>query len=772
MPLKCSYIGTTLIRSLAFLMPMLVSTHRVSGQQQISAVPQALMGSIIDANGRPIPQAKVEVIAAGKRTPLFTDGAGTFQLSRSLAGALLRVEAPGFQPVEIPVTTGAPMQITLQPAFAQQTVEVTAYGSPLSQQDTPASTLLVTQSDLTQTSGQALDDKLRQVPGYDLFRRTSSLVANPTSQGVSLRGLGSTAASRTLVLSDQDPLNDPYGGWIHWDEIPELALQSVTIVRGGASDLYGSSAIGGVLDLDELKPSANTLQLNTSYGSLHTLDEAALGAIHRGPWSGLATGGVLDTDGYTLVAPSVRGLVDVPSEVHAQNGRIEADRTLPGTGPTAGNVFFRSNLLNEARSNGTPLTSNGTRLWRVESGGDWSNASGGSLLVRLHGASDHYRQTFSSIATGRASESLTRFVETPATELGGTVRWTQAIRPDLLVLGGADTRDVRAEDHEIGYSVAGATKGMPNSTKDITARQRQTGLYGEVLWTPAKWTFSAGGRVDFFRNFDAYRYQPTAAPEPNVSQNVFNPRIGILRHLTSNFAVTGTAFRAYRAPTENELYRTGQVGQTTTLPNADLLSERATGWEGGVAVSPHGYIPAVRASYFWTEVNRPITALTITVTPTAITDMRENLGQIRSRGISLDFEAHPFRWLTATGGYQFADATVTQFKPQPSLVGLWIPQVAHNMATAQVQATHPKLGLLRLEGRVTGHQFDDDANTFRLSGFFELNGYLSHNFGHGVEVYAVGQNLLNRTIQAGRTPVLTLATPQVGTIGLRWRIGE
>jgi hypothetical protein len=39
-------------------------------------------------------------------------------------------------------------------------------------------------------------------------------------------------------------------------------------------------------------------------------------------------------------------------------------------------------------------------------------------------------------------------------------------------------------------------------------------------------------------------------------------------------------------------------------------------------------------------------------------------------------------------------------------------------------------------------------------------------------VYASGENLLNRTIQAGRTPVLTLATPQVGTIGVRWRLGE
>src|SRR4051794_41877771 len=83
----------------------------------------------------------------------------------------------------------------------------------------------------------------------DLFRRSSSLVANPTSQGLSLRGLGSTAASRTLVLANEIPLNDAFGGWIYWDEMPELSVRDVTVVRGGASDLYGSSAIGGVIEI-------------------------------------------------------------------------------------------------------------------------------------------------------------------------------------------------------------------------------------------------------------------------------------------------------------------------------------------------------------------------------------------------------------------------------------------------------------------------------------------------------------------------------------------
>ena len=164
---------------------------------------------------------------------------------------------------------------------------------------------------------------LRQVPGFELFRRTSSLVANPTTEGVSLRGLGSTAASRSLVLFDEIPIDDPFGGWIHWEELPPPSIHSVELVRGGGSDLYGSSAIGGVISIVPVKPDTNRLQLSTSYGSEQTTDNSLLGILKLGKWSGLASGQIIATDGYILIAPSARGPIDQQSNVHAQNALTE-----------------------------------------------------------------------------------------------------------------------------------------------------------------------------------------------------------------------------------------------------------------------------------------------------------------------------------------------------------------------------------------------------------------------------------------------------------------
>lgn len=92
---------------------------------------------------------------------------------------------------------------------------------------TPANVSEVSAHDLAQTPGVNIDDRLREVPGFSLFRRTSSVVANPTTQGVSLRGIGSSGASRSLVLWDGVPMNDPFGGWVYWTRFPPEDLRRV-----------------------------------------------------------------------------------------------------------------------------------------------------------------------------------------------------------------------------------------------------------------------------------------------------------------------------------------------------------------------------------------------------------------------------------------------------------------------------------------------------------------------------------------------------------------
>jgi outer membrane receptor protein involved in Fe transport len=715
-----------------------------------------LQGKVVDAHGDPV--AEASVFDTANQLLAVTAADGSFEIPAGTRE--VEVSSAHFAPLTVPIHGTGPLHIVLERPL--ESVMVSAYRSPLASADSPVSTRVMDAEQLHQSATVTLDGRLRQVPGFELFRRSSSLVANPTTEGISLRGLGSTAASRSLVVFDDVPINDPYGGWIHWGEIPELDIRAVEVVRGGASDLYGSSAIGGVISVLPYRPQASnppaTFELTSTYGGLETTDSAGLGTVRFGKWSGLGSGDVIATDGYTLIAPNLRGPVDQNSNVHGQNALAELDRQMNQND----RIFLRGSVLNEDRHNGTPLTVNSTLLWRYVAGVDWSN-----LVLRFYGDDEHYRQTFSSIAPGRASETLTRFALDPATELGGAIHWHQPIGTHLVVLAGSDTHDVRAADYENLFSGAGGIL-------DTSARQRQTGVYGEVLYTPKQWTLSGSARVDHFSNFDAQQFKTPGVgkPLPSFSETVFDPRLGITRRITSTFALNASGFRAYRAPTQNELYRTGQVGQQTTLPNNNLRSERATGWETGFQADLPRFGSSLRASYFWTRVNRPITALTLSTTPTSSILMRENLGQIESRGVSVDYSMQPARWIALQGGYQYANATVTKYIQQPQLVGNWIPQVARNMATAQLRLSHPRIGQLSLQARASGHQFDDDANQFLLHSYFTYDAFASRNLNRHVQLYASGENLFDRSVEVGKTPVLTLGTPRVARVGLKLSWGE
>jgi outer membrane receptor protein involved in Fe transport len=687
------------------------------------------------------------------------------------APCVAHVSATGFQAKTVQLAPDAVIQLT--PEANNEQVTVTAYRTPLGALESPASTRELSQTALNSTAAITLDGKLRQLPGLELYRRSSSLVANPSSQGLSLRALGSTAASRTLITEDDVPQNDPFAGWIHWQEQPELSIERVEMVRGGASDLYGSSAIGGVVNVVPVRPTGNRAEVRTSYGSESTYDDSALLESKRGPWGLLASGGTIGTDGYIQEAPYQRGPVDLPSDVHSQNGLVLAEHA---QGPLR--LFVRANGFNDARNNGTPLQTNGMRVWRYATGSDWQGPHDGALGVRIYGSTEHYRQVFSSITATptaadpgcsyRCGETPTRFSHTPENELGAVAHWTQPLGAGVVIVAGADTHDVRVWDREQAYS-----NGAPAALTNLRDRQRDSAGYAEAMWVRNAWTLTASSRLDWFQNFNGQQVQysgtawtPTASQPPQFGQRVFDPRVGLSRKLGEHWAASASAFRAFRAPSPNELYRTTQVGNQLTLPNGNLLSERATGWETGLATERRW--GTVRSSYFLTQVNRPIVAVTINPTSSPILLMRQNLGQIESKGISLDYELNPARWLMVDGGYQFAHATVTKGAND---VGNWIPEVARNLATMNVRAFRPALGTLNLQGRMSGRQYDDDANANLLHGFFRLDAYGSHDIGRRFEVFVAGENLLNRQIEVGKTPTATLASPLTGRAGLTIRIG-
>jgi outer membrane receptor protein involved in Fe transport len=163
---------------------------------------------------------------------------------------------------------------------------------------------------------------------------------------------------------------------------------------------------------------------------------------------------------------------------------------------------------------------------------------------------------------------------------------------------------------------------------------------------------------------------------------------------------------------------------------------------------------------------------TLTVTPALITRQRDNLGRTQSRGLDVNAEFPLTSNWTLSTGYEFADAMVLRFAPDPTLEGLLIPQTPRHSFTLQTRYAQAMGWTLALQARASGQQFEDDQNQLPLDGFATFDAFVSRRINHNVELFAAGENLLNRRYMIGRTPVATLAQPIVGRFGLRLTIAQ
>ena len=766
-----SSCGTAALRTSRLLVRLGAVLIAVSPAGWLFALPsgdgQCPKGVVLDTTGAAMPEARViwyQQMAA-QQVLSAPDGTFVFACRDNQVGGVVRAEKTGLTSDTIPA--GSSLQIVVKPTALAQAVTVSATRGDVTTGPEAQSLVVLDAANLRAYPALTLDEKLRQVAGLDLFRRTSSWAANPTTEGISLRGLGSTAASRSLVLAGGVPLNDGFGGWVHWDELPPDAIQGVSVAKGGGSDLYGSSALGGVVDLIPAQPGPLLVSAALSGAAEDTTDGHGRVDLSGKRWGVLLGGEGFRTAGYVPIAPGLVGAVDRPANVHFQNGRLQVDRQ----GVAGGKLSLGGNLLNEARGNGTTVQTNGTRLWRWFAGDEWTAGAELTGRARVFGSEESYRQSFSSINAPRSLETLTRLQGVTTQEVGGSADATVGGR-GLAVVFGADLRDLRANDVERPF--AGGVR--VSSIQTNSARQRFTGGFVEGLASRGGWSGAASVRVDSSVNLDTklVTFTPggdvTAGTQvPYRSEVLVSPRVGVVRQLPRGWQVHGEGFRAFRAPTMNELYRTGQVGQETTLPNVDLRSERGTGAEGGARWAS-GVVQA-EASYFWTEINRPVSAVLLRQSATAITNLRENLGQIQSQGADVRVRLFEERAVSGAVGYQYAHAVVTGFSAQPGLIGNWIPNVPRQSVTGQMRARRAGWGEVTVAMRAAGRAYDDSSNLFPLRRFVSVDVYGQRELGRGWSAFVSVQNVFNQRAEVARTPLLTLGNPVLAQGGVRFGWG-
>jgi outer membrane cobalamin receptor len=591
--------------------------------------------------------------------------------------------------------------------------------------ESPASITILETPRLREIPGVNLDDRLRQVPGFSLFRRSSSLVANPTTQGISLRGIGSTGASRTLVLWDGIPINDPFGGWIYWTRISPEEVDRIEMSRGASTSVFGDRALGGAIALFGREPAASRIGASYEGGnkSSHQVGANASHLFGGGAWGVAGTGRAFTTDGYFIVPESIRGPVDQRANVRFAAG----DARLDYLGASQ-RFFLKSDILVEERGNGTVEQNNSTSLGSIAARYLLDRQDQSFSVLGFH-TREEFRATFSAIATDRVTERITFRQSVPSEAVGGAALWSLRKRP-VNLMAGADV--FRVEGYSRDYLVPSGLR-----LGGGTLLQHGVFVQSDISAGPAKFFLGARHHV------------------AGEDSNFFSPSAGFVvgrRWIRAR----GSVYRSFRAPTLNELYREFRAGNAVTLPNAGLLPEKVFGAETGIDLI--GENARARFTFFRNDLTDLITNVTLSVTPTLITRQRRNAASALNRGMEAELFGR-WRFLHGEVAYLFADSRFA--------TGERVPQVPRHQGSAQLTAEYGKT-LLSGGVRSYGLQYEDERNLFALPGFAVVQLMVRHRLTNQFSALAAFENLLDREFLTGYSPTPTIGAPRLWRVGLRW----
>lgn len=667
-----------------------------------------------------------------------------------------------------------------------QEIQVIARRLPPALSEVVFATTTIDRSALDQAGTDRLDNVLRDIPGFSLFRRQASFASHPTTQGVTLRGLGPSGAGRTLVLLDGVPQNDPFGGWIDWSRLPPAALENVEVTRGGGAGPWGNAALAGTIRLQSRVDQGFGIDGHLGGNSFGSADgrvgvHGDLGRAHVTVMAAGHTG-----DGPYLIREDQRGPVD--RRTYNKGGLIRGGITVALDDATslsiAGSHSSDSYINGITIAKSTSRVTDGSISLVHDAGADqvgWE--------FHLYGRKGNLPAVFSAVNAARTTvtPSLNQF-DVPSTAFGANALVRVPLSREIVIDAGADARRVDGATNELFQYVAPAFTRV----RKAGGSQFVTGAFTEVTWMPRPAiTLTASGRVDYWRQMDGMRRETVIASGAVLRNDRYatrdgtegNFRVGGRVDVTPELALKAAAYSGFRVPTVNELYRPFRVGNDITEANPALRPENLKGVEAGLTWRVADTLSASLTG-FAVRIDHAVGNVTIQTTPGlnpatgafvpagGTLRQRQNIDRVKSEGVEIATTWTALPELEFTARYLYTNPRVSRNSAAPALVGLRLAQVARHQARIE-SAWRPREGTLLKAGvQAFGGQFDDDQNTRNLAGYVTADLHAEQEVSKNIVLFLNCENLFDRTIEAGRSAdgLVTIGMPRVLSGGVRWRL--
>lgn len=676
----------------------------------------------------------------------------------------------GAQSARRPALAGILLFASLGHVHAQEDVYelppiiLSASVAPSAAEDLTVSATTIDRAQIENSPATTIDDVLRQVPGVQLPLGSSNqnFPANPS---VSIRGLGlGDNGTRTLVLVDGIPANGGFFGNVYWNAVPLSRVERIEVVRGGSGP-FGAYAMGGTINIITRKPEAQASgRVDLRAGSFDTgavsLDASTpLGERVR---LGLHAS-YEESDGYNRVVPAQRGTIDKAAGYTNRNygADLFVDLTDSATG------FLRFNHCNQDQNGQTAINVTETELNDLNGGLDIAFGNDDRLSVRAFFRDESF-ETFNGRALpGRNAEFLTFTSLSETDDYGASAIYTRAFDGVLSSVSlGVDLRQVEGTNDAQTFDALGTL--LIDESTDATLTN--IGILGEMRFVPSdRSEILVNLRHDSFDNHDAsgmLNGAPVAIASKDFDETSL--RLSGRFDLTDELALRGVFYRAFRAPTLAELYRSFGTSTFRGLSNPNLDPETMLGGELGLDFFKSTGL-RLSATAFCSETEDFVGSTAVAFFP-VFTLQNTNLGKVRSQGIELDATIPLGPRVDLRLGYACLDTEITSNPLNPTLVGNRIEGAPEYTITGGIDYRAPNGLRISLNGRHLTSQFQDASNTTKLDSHTVFDLSAAYPINDRFEVYAIGQNIFDEDYLASAFGGLNQrGVPAAVFVGLRGR---
>jgi vitamin B12 transporter len=615
-------------------------------------------------------------------------------------------------------------------------VVVTANRLPTSIQRTGSAVTVVTRAELERSNPGSLVDALRSVPGLDITE-----TGGPgASTAIRLRGAN---AGQTLVLVDGVRVNDPGGAAGEFDPaiIAPGLIDRIEVLRGPQSALYGSDAIGGVINIITKKGRGRpTYSIAIEGGSYGTLSAVGSMAGAAGPWSYAFSLSGARADGFSRYGYRIGRLQGANNVDGIPGGGLEADgySRIGGFGRLGydpGNGFrFDIGVIavdtqqqyDAANTRAVPLATAfpdtpafATRRFTQVSANAELDALDGLLTHKLQLFANRTDRTFRDVSLGRVggvlrqtSRTLTDFI---GDRVGAEYQATLRLQQFGSLIAGARL------ERETADSFSQAVAPTPGfKTRTLAAEQDTQSAFALWQWPASeRLTLSLGGRYDKVSDAGAF---PTL--RTTVAYRI--PETGSkLRASAGTGAKAPTLFQRFSP----------QFG------TPDLSPERSFGVDAGIDQDLFEGRVVLSATVFANRFRNLINFVSGQPCPPSQTGCYVNVQRASTSGVEVSARAILIEnGLTVTGAYTYLQA-------KDSITNLTLARRPQHSGRLAFQITPTAQWLIEPSITMLSARFSGNNETNRLAPYARLDIYTEYRFDQTWKSYARIENITNARYQ-------------------------